>query len=178
MPAPARPGAAVNALPALPPRDVALKACQRSTGNGRSTLYIQIYEESARAPATALRQVLQSVRDSNLVVSPIENVTRSADLRQQRRPVPWPRPTLLLHDPASRDCANAISRYIGVPWVPVATPAAANAGRANAVRIRELPASLQAQPGVIELWLPPVESLLSQEEPKAGVLVGRLDVER
>ena len=172
------PAPAANALPTLVPGNVALKACQRSSGNGRSTLYIQIYEESARAPATALRQMLQSVPDSNLVVSPIENVTRSADLRQQRRPVPWPRPTLLLHDPASRDCASAIARYIGVPWVPAATPAAASAGRANSIRIRELPASLQAQPGVIELWLPPVESLLSQEEPKTGLMLSQLDAGR
>ena len=179
LPAPARPGAFVNALPTVVPRDVGLKTCQRNSGNGRSTLYIQIYEESARAPATALRQTLQSVPDSTLVVSPIENVTRSADLRQQRRPVPWPWPTLLLHDPASRDCANAISRYIGVPWVPATTPAApSTAGRVNGVRIRELPASLQVQPGVIELWLPPAESLLSQEEPKAGVVVSRLDAAR
>jgi hypothetical protein len=161
------------------PRDVALKACQRNTGNGRSTLYIQIYEESARAPATALRQMLQTVRDSSLVVSPIENVTRSADLRQQRRPVPWPRPTLLLHDPDSRACANAIARYIGAPWVPAVPPGTAlSAGGASGVRIRELPASLQAQPGVIELWLPPVESLLSHEEAKTGVVVSRLDVAR
>jgi hypothetical protein len=177
-PSPTKPGDAANAVPGLVPRDVALKACQRSTGNGRSTLYIQIYDEAARAPATALRQLLQSVPDAKLVVSPVENVTRSADLRQQRRPVPWPRPTLLLHDPASRDCANAIARYVATPWVPAAASAAPGDGRRKAVRIRELPASLQAQPGVIELWLPPAESLMSQEEPKTGVVVSRLDLAR
>ena len=178
-PLPSRSNATANAAAPVPPRDVALKACQRDNGNGRSTLYIQIYEEAARAPATALRQMLQTVRDPSLVVSPIDNVTRSADLRQQKRPVPWPRPTLLLHDPASRDCANAIARYIGVPWVPAVTPgAASNAVRGNGVQIRELPASLRAQPGVIELWLPPTESLLSQEEPRTAVVVSRLDSAR
>jgi hypothetical protein len=180
---PNRSGAALdpagNAVTSSPPRDVALKACQRDNGNARTTLYIQIYEESARAPATALRQMLQTVRDSNLVVSPIENVTRSADLRQQRRPVPWPRPTLLLHDPGSRACANAIARYIGAPWVQAAAPGTpSNSVQANRIRVRELPASLQAQPGVIELWLPPTESLLSQDEPRNAVVVSRLDATR
>jgi hypothetical protein len=181
-PAPIPPtvSAAANAAAPVLPREVDFKVCQRNAGRGNSssTLYIQIYEESARAPATALRQTLQTVRDLNLVVSPIENVTRSADLRQQRRPVPWPRPTLLLHDPNSRACANAIARYIGAPWVPAAATAASNAGGATGIRIRELPASLQAQPGVIELWLPPAESLLSKEDVKAGVVVSRLDLAR
>ena len=46
------------------------------------------------------------------------------------------------------------------------------------VCVRELPASLQAQPGVIELWLPPLESLQSQLGAEPGVLVGGLDLTR
>jgi hypothetical protein len=84
------------------------------------------------------------------MVAPIENVVRSADLRQQRRPVPWPRPTLILHDPGRRDCARAIARHIGAPWI---LP-----GEVERVRLRDLPRSLQAQPGVMELWLPPAET--------------------
>ena len=72
---------------------------------------------------------------------------------------------LLLHDPASRDCARAITRYIGEPWAASATP-----GTAKRVRVRKLPAFLQAQPGVIELWLPPLESMLSQQGAEPGVL--------
>jgi hypothetical protein len=84
------------------------------------------------------------------MVAPIENVIRSADLRQQRRPVPWPRPTLILHDPGHRDCARAIARFIGAPWI---VP-----GDTDRIRLRDLPRSLQAQSGVIELWLPPVDA--------------------
>ena len=161
-------GAAESAAPASQlAANVSLKACARATGP--STLYIQIYDEGSRPPAAALRQALQAEAGAPLVVAPIENVVRSADLRQQRRPVPWPRPTLLLHDPASRPCAQAISRYIGVPWAASATP-----GSINRIRVRDLPASMQAQPGVIELWLPPQESTLAKKDGQEDVLAGRL----
>ncbi|MDB5867748.1 MAG: hypothetical protein JWP96_80 [Polaromonas sp.] len=149
------PPAAPAALPplgvAMPPAS-SLEPCRR--GPGRTTLYIQIYDEAYRPPATALRQALQARDYAPLVVAPVENVIRNADLRQQRRPVPWPKPTFVLHDPASRDCARAISRYIGVPWV--------QPGEADAVWLRDLPRSLTARPGVIELWLPPAEVAVSQ----------------
>jgi hypothetical protein len=132
-----------------------LQLCQRDTG--RSTLYVHIYDEGSRLPASLLRQALNPDNESQLTVAPIENVTRSADLRQQRRPVPWPKPTLVLHDPASRDCARAIARYIGTPWVPP--------GETDRVWIRDLPRSLQARPGVIELWLPPVETSTADARP-------------
>ena len=96
-PAAPHPGGSIAAMPSL-------RNCVREAGN--TTLYMQIYDESSRLPATALRQALQPQDGSPLLVAPIENVVRSADLRQQRRPVPWPQPTLVLHDPASRDCAR------------------------------------------------------------------------
>jgi hypothetical protein len=118
--------------------------------SGRTTLYIQIFDEESRAAATELRLALLADADAPVMVAPIENVVRSADLRQQRRPVPWPRPTLILHDPGRRDCARAIARYIGAPWI---VP-----GETERVRLRDLPRSLQAQPGVMELWLPPADA--------------------
>ena len=132
-----------------------LQSCLRDSG--RSTLYVHIYDEASRLPATLLRQTLSPDADSPLVVAPIDNVTRSADLRQQRRPVPWPKPTLVLHDPASRECARAIARYIGVPWLSATDP--------DRVWLRDLPRSLQARPGVIELWLPPIDTAASENRP-------------
>jgi len=126
-----------------------LQSCARPQGN--STLYIHIHDENSRLPATALRQALQDDPDVPLLVAPIENVVRSADMRQQRRPVAWPTPTLVLHDAAGRDCARAIASYVAAPWLTRSDPA-------QAVRLRDLPAALQARPGVIELWLPPLES--------------------
>ncbi len=127
---------------------MSLENCSRS--DGASTLYIHIYDENTRVAATALRQLLQRETAAPLAVAPIENVSRSADLRQERRPVPWPNPTLVLHDPASRDCARAIAGFVGAPWL---TPPAV-----RLVRLRMLPASLPARPGVLELWLPPLQA--------------------
>ena len=161
---PTRPAAATPPTPTvtpMPPSGVStataptLQLCQRE--GGPTTLYIQIYDEASRLPATLLRQALSPDTDVPLLVAPIENVTRSADLRQQRRPVPWPKPTLVLHDPASRDCARAITRYIGAPWVSAAEP--------DRVWLRNLPRSLDARPGVIELWLPPMDSASAESRP-------------
>jgi len=133
-------------------------------------LYVHIYDETSRLPATALRQALQTEADSQLLVAPVENVIRSADLRQQRRPVPWPKPTLVLHDAASRDCARAISRYIGAPWVMP--------GDVDRIWLRDLPRSLQARPGVIELWLPPSDMTTSMNSANRDELVGALNLAR
>lgn len=146
--APAALGQPAFVMPSLS----SLQPCQRESG--RTILYVQIYDEASRLSAVALRQALQAQPDVPLVVAPVENVTRSADLRQQRKPVPWPQPTLMLHDPASRHCAQAIAKFIGVPWVL--------AGDAEPVWLRNLPRSLPARPGVIELWLPPVQGNVSQ----------------
>ncbi|MEO6320437.1 MAG: hypothetical protein ABIR56_07195 [Polaromonas sp.] len=78
----------------------------------------------------------------------------------ERKPVPWPKPTLVLHDAASRDCARAIGRYIGAPWV---LP-----GAVDPFWVRELPRLLTARPGVIELWLPPADVTVSHSSLNAG----------
>lgn len=123
-----------------------LSACQRE--NGSTILYVQIYDEASRSPAMDLRQTLQAKAGALVQVAPIENVTRSAQVRQQRRAAPWPQATFVLHDPASRACAKAMAPYLGLPWVrPDET--------AEKVWIREVPKSLNRRPGVIELWLPP-----------------------
>lgn len=131
-----------------------LASCARA--DAASTLYVHIYDENSRVPATALRQALQADPGVPLLVAPIENVVRSADLRQQRRPVPWPTPTLVLHDAASRACAQAIATYVGAPWTSGPT--------AQAVRLRDLPASLTARPGVMELWLPPLDVAAPEQQ--------------
>jgi hypothetical protein len=140
VPAPAGPVTTPVTFPTL-------QSCRYESG--RTTLYIQIFDEASRAAATELRLALLADPEAPVMVAPIENVVRSADLRQQRRPVPWPRPTLILHDPGRRDCARAIAGYIGAPWI---VP-----GEIERVRLRDLPRSLQAQPGVMELWLPPAD---------------------
>jgi hypothetical protein len=73
----------------------------------------------------------------------------------------------MLHDPASRPCAQAIAKFIGAPWV---LP-----GDAEPVWLRDLPRSLPARPGVIELWLPPVGSAVSADSAQAEQRVGGPD---
>ncbi|MDE2402371.1 MAG: hypothetical protein KGL90_11970 [Burkholderiales bacterium] len=140
-----------SAPPAVMPPSHPFKACQRA--QGQTTLYLQIYDEASRLAANALRQTLQTQTTGLVQVAPIENVTRSAELRQQRRPAPWPQPTFVLHDPNSRACAQALSRLIGQPWVTSNEP--------GQVWIRELPDTLNRRPGVIELWMPESSSAAS-----------------
>ncbi len=146
--------AAPGMVSQAPAEPSSLQSCERA--DGRSTLYIQIYSENSRMAATRLRQALQPEEGAPLLVAPIENVVRNAELRQQRPPVPWPNPTLVLHDPASGDCARAIAARIGTPWLTETG--------ASRVRLRSLPASLQARPGVLELWLPPVDAAAADKK--------------
>ncbi|HMN20379.1 MAG TPA: patatin-like phospholipase family protein [Ottowia sp.] len=108
------------------------------------TIYPQIYDEAARERAESLRRALAAAQYQT---APLENVTRSAELRQQRRPVPWRQPTLIAHDAAARACAQQLSQALaqarcwpGVTQHPPWTT--------------DLPASLKAQPNTLELWLP------------------------
>ncbi len=138
-----------------------LKPCMRD--GARTTLYIHIYDEASRIHTRALRKELQAAPDAPVMVAPVENVSRAADLRQARKPVPWPKPTLLMHDrgqPQTQACALAISKHIGAPWV---VP-----GQADQVWLRDLPSPLQAQPGVIEMWLPPIGSANSDPFAASG----------
>jgi hypothetical protein len=140
-----------------------LAPCLRSTTP--TTLYVNIYDEASRVHTQKLRNALDTgEKKPSVIVAPVENVRRSADVRQKPKPVPWPKPTFVLHDrddAASRDCAKAISRHIGAPWVIGRTLGSAPISEEGLVWYRDLPRSLQAQPGVIELWLPPIDTSVS-----------------
>ncbi len=155
------PNLAANAAPTEPSAFAATlqAACGRA---GHTTLYIQVYDEASRAAARGLRRTLQLDGDGALLVAPTDNVNRSAELRGERRPVPWPKPTFVMHDPASRACAMAMSRYLGEPWV--------RPGETDKVWLRGLPASLKKSRNVraegerlIELWLPPLVNAPSRK---------------
>jgi hypothetical protein len=127
---------------------------------GKTTLYIQVYDPVSFAAANLLRDTLNLQVSAAVQVAPVENVVRRADLRQQRRPEPWPKPTFVLHDRVnpttpgapthSPACAKALSQYLGAPWVLPGAP--------DQLWIRNLPEALKATPGVIELWLPSIAS--------------------
>jgi len=146
---PAEPAPPPPPAPPLPVTAPTLSAICKV--NGRPVqLYTQIYDEASRETAAALLRTLQQDAAGAVRAAPIENVIRSAELREQRRPVPWAQPTLIVHDPADGACAKALADAIrgALPSVP---------GRDNSVWVRELPRSLKARSGVIELWIPPKE---------------------
>ncbi len=142
-PTPAPPNTGV---PAVPAPEVPASACQRD--GGPLKFYVQIYDEASRPAAAAVVRALQGEVGEALRIAPVENVARAAALRDQRRPVPWPQPTLIVHNPADRPCAAQLAKVIGaaLPAVP---------GRDGSVWVRDLPRSLKAQSSVIELWIPP-----------------------
>ena len=96
-----------------------------------------------RTRAEQLRQQLQGI--GAVGVASIENVTRSAALRQQRPPVPWRQPTLVVHDPQVGGCAQVLAQAVQQRWGP------ASEGK---VLVTPLPSRLKGQPQTIELWLP------------------------
>ena len=106
-------------------------------------LYTQIYDEAMRTRAEQLRQHLQNA--SPLRIAPVENVARSAALRQQRPPVPWQQPTLIVHDPLVDGCAQALALALQQRWGPP------DDGK---VLVTPLPNRLKSQPKTLELWLP------------------------
>jgi len=147
-------------------------ACRRSLNTERSILYVQVYDETSLRTANQWRQVLLDVPGGvGLQLAPIENVTRSAELRQQRRPVPWPKPTFLLHDASSRPCAQVLAGLLQPRLATTPSDSAVNSklDKAQAavgddkVWIRDLPAGQpKRRPGVIELWLPPDSLTISK----------------
>ena len=142
QPPAARPPVKGLAPPALPP--AATGACQPAPPLAckRITIYTQIYDESARERAERLRAAFKDYG-----MTPIENVSRSAEARQQRRPVPWQQPTLIAHDAAARACADEMAKALEntACWPREAE---------RPVLITRLPASLKARPATLELWLP------------------------
>ena len=144
--APAAPPAMpVPTIPAAPPT----AACGQ--GERPTRLFVQIYDEASRDAAAAVVRALRQATDDGVRIAPIENVTRAAALRDERRPVPWPQPTLIVHDPAEHACAVELAATVRAT-LPVVS------GRDSNVWVRDLPRSLKPSPGVIELWIPPRES--------------------
>ena len=116
-------------------------------------LYLQIYDEPSRAAAEALARALQRAGGAALQLAPVENVSRSSELRQQRRPVPWPQPTLLVHHPDDLPCARQLSATLQGLRPGFGT-------QDDSVWIRETSRSLRLHRGVMDLWLPATESTL------------------
>ncbi|HPK33423.1 MAG TPA: hypothetical protein PK510_13450, partial [Ottowia sp.] len=155
----ARPGAAPAHAPDSAPEQPAAGAASPPAATLKTcagvTLFIQIYDDEARVSAERLRQALDASTVGGLRAAPLENVTRSAQLRGSARPVPYVQPTLIAHDKGDLPCALALQPTIADRWC-------ANTG--DCVRVARLPSQFKSSPGTLELWLP----TLAQDRPVAA----------
>lgn len=159
--APAPPASGASPGPDLAQRTELMQAeiVRACAGSSPLSVYIQVYDEPSRRPARGLRQALQHL--DGLSVPPVENVGRSAELRGVRKPVPWPVPTLVVHqdDASSAACARALRAIVQarLESAEAALRTERNDAAPPEVWIRPLPAVLQraGESRVIELWLPP-----------------------
>lgn len=137
----------VPAPPPLPAEDLGLQACR--LGDRDATLYVHVYDEATRA---RLASLAPPGTGSGVRIPGIENVVSSATARKARAPTPYRTPTLIVHDlPNRQGCADAVAAWVQQqiqPWY----------GADNAVAIAPLPARFKPGAGVMELWLPPVDS--------------------
>jgi len=129
------------------PVDTSLQACRQ--GDRDATLYVHVYDEATRSRAEL---VALPDADSGVRVHGIENVVSTATARKARPPTPYRTPTLIVHDlPRRQACADAVAAWVQQriePWY----------GKDNPVAIAPLPSRFRPVNGVLELWLPPVDS--------------------
>ncbi|HSN31620.1 MAG TPA: hypothetical protein VLU41_02965, partial [Ideonella sp.] len=141
---------AASAAVSPPAPAAAFAAC---AADGRPLrLYVQVYDEASRGAAESLARSLERQGGAALQLAPVENVSRSSDLRQQRRPVPWPQPTLIVHHPDDLACARALAAAL---QGQLPAPGTGD----DSVWIRESARSLPVHRGVMDLWLPPSEAV-------------------
>ena len=113
------------------------------------TVYMQIYDEATRVVAEKARRQLKGL--CNIVVTPIENVTSSAQVRGTAVPFAWKAPTLIAHLPEDdRGAVVTITSQVD----PVVQ--AAYGDKAD-LQSRRLPSSINSTRHVVELWFPPTQ---------------------
>lgn len=134
--APASAAASAPVAPVVPV--TAASAPRKQTTCAGHTVYIQIYGPDMRDTARSLREPWRNLGAS---VPPIEDVWHSATQAGRNRPAPMAGPTLIVHEPESGACANALLAE-GAKLLP------------RSWSVQPLPARLRAQHGVIEAWIP------------------------
>ena len=151
-PAPTATSTAAPAAGAMPELIAAISPAEaaslRDDCPAGTLLYTQIYDEATRERAEQLRQRLQQAGAGALRIPRIENVARTAAMRQQRPPVPWQQPTFVVHQARLRPCAQALAQLVQPRWSPASR---------QKVWVTGLPTGLKGQPGTLELWLPAPE---------------------
>jgi len=137
---------AVASVATALPAAAASPACE---GGTPVTVYIQIYDEPTRALAEKARAALKG--QCNIVVTPVENVTSSAQVRGTAVPFAWKAPTMIAHLP--NDDSGAVKTIVD-HVAPVVQRAY---GDKTELQTRRLPSSISSTRHVVELWLPPTQ---------------------
>lgn len=133
------------------PGDQLAQACL--TRERVALLYLQIYDEAARNVAEDIRRKLNTQSASAWMVPPVDNVVQRSTLQGQRGPVPWPRPTLVVHRESDMACAEALREWLRPHLSTRSQGSEAQAAPAD-IWIRRLPPTVKGRDGVFELWLP------------------------
>lgn len=133
------------------PADQLAQACL--TRERVALLYLQIYDEAARNVAEDIRRKLNAQASSAWMVPPVDNVVQRSKLQGQRGPVPWPRPTLVVHRENDMVCAEALREWLRPHLAARSQGSEAQATPAE-IWIRRLPPTVKGRDGVFELWLP------------------------
>ena len=125
--------------------DAAMQACSGAATNQPQHLiiYVQIYSEEQRVPATGL---LRQFASFGLATPGIENVVSSAGRSGHGAPAAWDKPVFLYSSYSEQApmCARTLARWLaGQPAFQGSTP-----------RALPLPIRLHGNPDVIEFWLP------------------------
>lgn len=135
-----------------PPQLPALaQACPTRESN--ALLYVQIYDEAARVVAEDIRRKLAEQSASAWMVPPVDNVVQRSSLQGQRGPVPWPRPTIVVHREADMGCAKGLREWLR-PLLNNRVQSDGTDPNATEIWIRRLPPTVKGRDGVFELWLP------------------------
>jgi len=87
------------------------------------------------------------------MVPPVDNVVQRSTLQGQRGPVPWPRPTIVVHREADMGCAEGLREWLR-PLLSNRMPGDASDPASSEIWIRRLPPTVKGRDGVFELWLP------------------------
>ena len=134
-PAPTATSTEAPAAGAMPELITAISAAEaaglRDDCPAGTLLYTQIYDEATREHAEQLRQRLQQAGAGALRIPRIENVARTAAMRQQRPPVPWQQPTFVVHQARLRPCAQALAQLVQPRWSPSSRQKVWEIGRAH-----------------------------------------------
>lgn len=117
----------------------------------RLVVYTQVYTplDAARFERWRASKESSANGDSKLQFMPVEDVFASAERKGRRAPFQWGAPVALVHQPEHIECVRERLSMELPEQYPMSERG----------RVRALPVSLRSTPRVVELWIPPGQTL-------------------